>query len=183
MFLIFFPSKADDLSDITQVVQRFYSVNERMLQCRTKDEDEFDEKLIYIPQGLFSKDLFSFYSVICVRNDSNISTWFDIRTGDPGIHVTRDWRDSISNIRIGKPILSSKGNIVRVTYDLEGASFKQWGNFTDLKFVKEEGRWRIDDIEIGGSGVDRNSYTALVELKSLKKYLKDEIAKWKKLKK
>jgi len=180
MCLISAQGKADDLSDIRQVAQKFYSLNERTLQCRTTEEDNFDESLIHIPESLFSKELFSFYRVICERNNSDIFIHFGLRTGDPSVHIQKDWKDSISNIRIEKPVLSSKGNFVRITYDLDSASFKQWGNFTELKFVREESKWRIDDIQIGGTGRDRESYTGLVELKSLKKYIKSEIAKWEK---
>jgi hypothetical protein len=173
---------ADDLGDIGKVVQRFYSTNERTLQCRTKDEDAVDEALIRVPESLFSNEFFSIYRIICLRNDSNIYIPFDIRTGDPQMHVSNDSKVQVSKISIGKPVMNPGKAIVRITYDLDIASFKQWGNFTDLKFVNEAGRWRIDDIQLGGSGADRNSYTGLIEIKSLKKYLKDEIVKSKKAK-
>lgn len=176
-WLTFHPVRADDASDVRQLAQQFFSYDERALQCRTKDEDALDEKLIDIQKSLFSEELIKFYSVVCLRNGNNIYIPFDIRTGDPQMHVSGDSQVFVSKIHIGDPHIISQQGSIRINYDLDIASFKQWGNFTDLTFVKEGNKWRIDDIQLGGSGKERDSYTGLIELKSLKQFLKDEIIK------
>lgn len=176
-FLILFVSNAsaDEAEKIKSVVREFYSQDEKELQCRRKD-GSVDGDLIKIPKRFFSSGFMAHYRPVCLGEVDFVLS-FDIRTADNGIYLYEDSKASFSNLRIGTPSISETGAIVTATYDLDEFSFKEWGNFTKLKMVKDGDNWKVDDIELGGKGKDRESITSLRSIKSLKKYIDENVAK------
>jgi hypothetical protein len=159
--------------EIRSVVKNLYLQNEKELQC-SKMDGSVDESLIKIPLHFFSRNFMSYYRSACL-NERNFSISFDIRTGENGIYTYKDSRASVSNVHIGDPSINGAKATVVVTYDLDQFSFKEWGNFARYRMVKEEGVWKIDDIELGGSGSDRESITSLPSIKSLKAYIAENV--------
>ena len=164
-FVLFAPNaSADESQRIKGVAKDFYSQNEKALQCRRKD-GSVDDNLIKVPKQFFSDGFMEHYQPVCLgRVDFFIS--FDIRTADNGIYLYEDSKASFSNLRIGAPSISGTSALITATYDLEEFSFKDWGNYAKLKMVKQGGNWKIDDIELGGKGEDRESITSLKSIKS-----------------
>lgn len=168
---------ASDSDEIRALVQHLYSENEKFLQCRRQD-GSVDEKLIKIPNRYFSEDFMRRYQPVCLGRSGALIV-FDIRTGDNGIYMYKDSKASLSNVSIGLPDIRGEGAVIRATYDLEDVSFKDWGNFSKFHVIKEKGRWKIDDIELGGKGEDRESMTTLKSIKSLKSYIDERARKLK----
>lgn len=174
-FLKALSANASEEGDIERLVRGFYLQNEKSLQCRNKD-GAVDTGLIKIPQNFFSKNFMMHYRAICLGEVDFVFA-FDIRTADNEIYLYEDSKASFSNLRIGAPSIIGNRATVTVVYDLDKFPFKDWGNFTKLKMVKQGGDWKIDDIELGGEGKDRESITSLLVIKSLKKYIDENIKK------
>lgn len=167
LLLSFSVAHADDNVEIKTLIKNLYGENEKALQCRGND-GAIQPGLIKMPLKYFSKDFIQHYRAFCVGQGF---IGFDIRSGEQGIYLYKDSTATISNLHIGQPNISGMRAVVRATYDLEVASFKDWGNFSKYQMVKEQDRWRIDDIELGGVGEERESITALENIKSMKQYL------------
>lgn len=165
---------AGDLGDIKNLATAFFATNERALQCRNK-EGSVDPRIIDIPKKLFSSDFMRHYEPVCLAK-VDYGFIFDIRTGNPGIYQFDDSQTKFSGLKIAPPIVTAQSATVRATYDLEDASFKEWGNYTLLKLKKEGEHWKIDDIQLGGTGKDRESVTGLESIKSLKDYIDQKLA-------
>lgn len=175
MFLLISSASANEEERIRDTVKHFYSQNEKALQCR-KNDGAVDNDLIRVPRQFFSSDFMAHYQPVCLGEVDFVIS-FDIRTADNGIYLYNDSRASFSNLRIGTPSISGAGAIVTATYDLDEFSFKEWGNFAKLKMIKQGEVWKVDDIELGGKGEDRESITSLKTIKSLKKYIDDNVEK------
>jgi hypothetical protein len=117
-----------------------------------------------------------YYREVCLGKADFIIS-FDIRTADNGIYLYDESKASFSNLHIGNPSISGDRAVVTATYDLDEFSFKEWGNFTRLIMVRQGGSWKVDDIELGGRGQDRESITSLKSIKSLKKYIDESVRK------
>jgi hypothetical protein len=169
-----YAKEADDAA-IKETIQSFYSANEKSLLCYTQ-EGGIDASLIRVPRAFFSQDFMDRYRSVCLGKAGFVLS-FDIRTGDPDIFIVRGYRPVVRKIIIGTPSIDGPRATVKVTYDLERAPFKEWGNFSKYKFVKEDGKWKIDDIQLGGTGQDRESLTAMPSIPSLRQYIDDNIRK------
>jgi len=168
-------ASADEEGKIKEVIRTLYSQDEKSLQCRQKD-GSVDNKLIKVPKKFFSSDFMARYQSLCfAETDFFIS--FDIRTAENNIYLFKDSKASVSNLRIGPPSIRGRRAVVTATYDLDEFSFKDWGNFSKLKMVKQGENWKIDDIELGGKGEDRESITSLRSITSLKKYIDENVKK------
>jgi hypothetical protein len=168
-------ASAGEEEKIKVVVKDFYSQDEKALQCRRKD-GSVDGNLIRVPERFFSSDFMVHYRSICLGEVAFVFS-FDIRTADNSIYLYEDSKASFSDLRVGTPIINGTRAIVMTTYDLDEFSFKDWGNFTKLKMVKQSEGWKVDDIELGGKGEDRESITSLKSIKSLKKYIDENVKK------
>lgn len=167
LLLLLSVAHADDNVEIRTLIKKLYGENEKALQCRGTN-GAIDPGLMKVPMKYFSKDFIRHYRVICVGQ--GLIT-FDIRSAENSIYFYKDSTATISNLRIGQPTISGTSAVVRATYDLEVASFKEWGNFSKYHMVKEQNGWRIDDIELGGVGEERESMTGLENIKSMKQYI------------
>ena len=83
----------------------------------------------------------------------------------------RDFSRKIENLKIGTPKIQGNRAAVRVTYDSRGFE----NNFINYTLIKEAGKWKIDDIAIGGDE-QREIETVFESYPSLKAELKKAIA-------
>lgn len=168
-------TNAAEVDRVRTTIQSLYAANEKSLLCYTQ-EDGIDPKLIKIPERFFSKRFMDHYRPVCLGK-SDFQLGFDIRSGDPNIFILRGYRSVITKLDIGKPLVDGPAASVKVTYDLEGIPFKAWGNFARYKLVREGDAWKIDDVELGGTGAERESMTGLPSIPSLTSYIDANVAK------
>lgn len=133
------------------------------------------------------------YGENCKDPSEHWEMMFDPRTGQNDLSSQHnaitgeyDAQALFSNLMIGAPRISDNHATIRATYDLPVASYSDYGNFSLFTLVKENGQWKIDDIELGGHNLDRynerESMTGLKTYKSLKQYIKKSLVDAKKLK-
>jgi hypothetical protein len=166
-------TSASEEEKVERLIKILYLQSEKALQCRKKDGG-VDGKLIKVSKKFFSSDFMTHYRPVCLSEVDFVIS-FDIRTADNGIYLYKDSKATFSNLRIGTPIIKGAAAAVVATYDLDEFSFKDWGNFTKFTLVKQGGDWKIDDIELGGQEGERESITSLRSIKSLKKYIDENV--------
>lgn len=172
---------ADNKQEIKQLIQSLYRVDVSELLCRDS-EDSQNGKLIVVPERYFSNDFMKYYGEIC-KNTPAYKHWngisFDPRTGQNDVQMAPNNGPPLSdftNLKIGQPRITGNQATIRTIYDLPVATYQEYGNFTIFALIKENGQWKIDDIELGGHDLDkynqRESMTGLRAIKSLKQYIK-----------
>lgn len=164
---------ADDRQDIKQLIQNLYSEDAKALLCSDPNGEQ-NEQLIAVSGRYISSDFMKYFKQVCLNHPS---VWLkDIRTGQAGLFSYDDSKAEFTSLNIEQPRIKGKQARIRTTYDLPVASYKEYGNFTVFKLIKENDQWKIDDIELGGHDYDENNerevMTGLQVIKSLKQYLK-----------
>lgn len=185
IMLISLQAFADDPQEIKQLIHGLYVQNLRGLLCRNADELQ-DKKLIKVPSQYFSNDFMKYYGENCKDQSEHWEMYFDPRTGQNDLSSLHsavsgeyDSQEIFTNLKIGQPKITGNKATIRTTYDLPVATYQEYGNFTLFTMIKENGQWKIDDIELGGHDMDkyneRESMTALKTYKSVKQYIKKSL--------
>ena len=173
-------ARADDLHVIKQLIQKLYKEDAKTLLCTDSSEGR-NEKLIAVPGRYFSLDLMKYYRHICLENPKDsrgYTLWSeDPRTGQAGLFLFTDANANFTNLKIGSPKLAGSQGEIRVIYDFPGFSQKVYGSYTVFTLIKENGQWKIDDIELGGNELDNGPDTRSIQ--SLKQYLRKGLEKLK----
>ena len=175
---------ADDQQVVKGVIQRLYKIDVGELLCRDH-EDSQDRKLIAVSERYLSTDFMKYYGEVC-KNTPAYTYWdgilFDPRTGQNDSQMAPNNgppQADFTNLKIGQPTITGNKATIRTTYDLPVATYQEYGNFTLFTMIKENGQWRIDDIQLGGHDMDkyneRESMTALRTYKSVKQYIKKSL--------
>jgi hypothetical protein len=167
---------ADDQQEVKQVIQSLYKEDAKTLQCHNSDGNQ-NKKLIVVVEQYFTNDFMKVYKPVCVDLASD---WVgDIRTGEPDTFPYPDSKAGFTNLKIGQPKITGNQATIRTTYDFPDATYQEYGNFTVFTMIKENGQWKIDDIELGGYDMDkyneRESMTGLKTYKSVKQYIKKSL--------
>lgn len=165
---------ADDQQDITQMIQNLYREDVKPLLClKSGYRSEQDESLIVVSEKYFSLGLMKYYVQNCTGHNVFIG---DPRTGEPDSYSYADSEAGFTNLKIEQPKIKGYHARIRTTYDLPVASYEQYKNFSLFTLIKENGHWKIDDIELGGYDYDkynkREPMTGLQVIKSLKQFIK-----------
>ncbi|BBP01633.1 hypothetical protein [Sulfuriferula nivalis] len=179
-----FQAFADDQQAVKEVIQRLYRTDVGELLCRDR-EDSQDRKLIVVSERYLSTDFMNYYGEVC-KNTPAYTHWdgiiFDPRTGQNDSQMAPNNgppQADFTNLKIEQPKIAGNKATIRTTYDLPVATYKEYGNFTVFTVIKENGQWKIDDIELGGHDMDkyneRESMTALKTYKSVKQYIKKSL--------
>ena len=169
---------ADDQQDIKQLIQNLYSEDVKPLLClKSGYRSEQDESLIVVSEKYFSLNLIKYYGQNCTGHNVFMG---DPRTGEQESYSYEDSQAGFTNLHIEPPKIKGDHARIRTTYDFPDMNYKDWGNFTLFTLIKENGQWKIDDIELGGHDMDkynkRVSMTGFPVIKSLKKYIKEGLA-------
>ncbi len=175
---------AEDQQTVKEVIQRLYKTDVGKLLCRNH-EDSLDKKLIVVSERYFSTDFMKYYGEAC-KNTPAYAYWdgilFDPRTGQNDGQMAPNNgppQANFTNLKIAQPKISGNQASIRTSYDLPVATYKEYGNFTLFTLIKENGQWKIDDIELGGHDMDkyneRESMTALKTYKSVKQHIKKSL--------
>jgi hypothetical protein len=171
---------ADDQEDVKQLIQNLYREDVKPLMCADPNGDQ-NKQLVSVPEKYFSADFMKYYRPVCV----NLATdghghiiWIgDIRSGEQDSYSYEDSKAGFTNLNIEQPKVKGSHARIRTTYDLPVASYKKFGNFTVFSLIKENGQWKIDDIELGGHDFnkanEREVMTGLQVIKSLKRFIKN----------
>jgi hypothetical protein len=174
-----FQAFADDPQDVRQVIQSLYGEDVDAFFC-WNSEGDIDKKRIVVSERYFSIDFMRYYGQVCMKHPS---IWLDdFRTGQNDSQMAPNNgppQADFTNLKIGQPKINGNQATIRTTYDLPVASYQEYGNFTLFTLIKENGQWKIDDIELGGHDMDkyneRESMTALKTYKSVKQYIKKSL--------
>ena len=177
---------ADDQQEINNLTNNIYSEHLKALLCIKEGEDSsIDKQLIAVSAKYFSIELLKSYQVICFGNESFPT--MDFRTGELGAFSDIDSEAGFTNLHIEQPKIKGTHATIHTTYDLPVAAYEQFKNFTLFTLIKENGQWKIDDIELGCHDTDKDSsreyLTSLPTIKSLKKYIRKGLAEHKAAKK
>lgn len=179
-----FQAFADDRQEVKEVILNLYNTDVAELLCRNRENSQ-DRKLIVVSERYLSNDFMKYYGETC-KNTPAYAHWdgilFDPRTGQNDAQMAPNNgppQADFTNLKIGQPKIKGNHATIRATYDLPVASYQDYGNFTLFTLSKENGQWRIDDIEIGGHDMDkyneRESMTALKCYKSVKQYIQKSL--------
>lgn len=167
VFIIFTSSAAmaGDREEIKKLVLSFYMVDTTTyLFCRSAstgasyNKDQIEMEKAY--QQYFSKKLAALYAAInCDPKIDGLR--YDPRYGD--------WEDAIfeprkiTNLKIQKLSIVATQATVRAIYDYDrpgtyarDITYKDYGNFNNYSLIKDDGVWRIDDMQIGGGKAREN---------------------------
>lgn len=167
------PVMADDQAAVNKLIADFHQRSTNELLCRDSGW-ELSKDIGGHFKEYFSASLSHLYRHIC----TSVSVRFDPRYGDsPFVSNNHDDfienRRQVSHVKVNPPQIKGNRAIVRVTFDHGEGSFARFGNFIRYRLLKENGNWRIDDIEIGGNEIRCD---ALRCFKSLRQELEDLIA-------
>jgi hypothetical protein len=173
------PAYGDDPQDVRQVIQSLYREDVDAFFC-WNSEGDIDKKRIVVSERYFSTDFMRYYGQVCMKHPS---IWLeDFRTGQNDSQMAPNNgppQADFTNLKIGQPKITGNKATIRTTYDLPVATYQEYGNFTLFTMIKENGQWRIDDIQLGGHDMDkyneRESMTALRTYKSVKQYIKKSL--------
>jgi len=168
---------ADDQRDINQLIQNLYTEDAKALLCSDPNGEQ-NEQLIAVSERYISSDFMKYFKQVCLGHPS---VWLkDIRTGQAGLFSYDDSKAEFTNLNVEQPKVKGDHARIRTTYDFPEVNYKDFGNFSMFTLIKENGLWKIDDIELGGHDLDkyneRESRTGLQAIKSLKQYLKRGLA-------
>lgn len=168
---------ADDQQVARQLIQNLYKEDVNTFFCWDSKGD-IDKQRLVVSKRYFSSDFMRYYEPVCTRHSS---IWLDdFRTGQNDIFMNNGPAETaFTNLKIGQPKIVGSQATIHTTYDLPVATYKEYGNFTVFKLVKENAQWKIDDIELGGHDMDkyneRESMTGLHTYKSVKQYIKKSL--------
>lgn len=171
-------AQADDLQDITKLIQNLYNEDVKPLIC-IDSRGEQDVKLVAAAERYFSLDFMKYYQPVCVNLATDVHgdiIWIgDLRTGEQNSFSYSDSKAGFTNLKIGQPKISGNQARIRATYDLPDSTYIDFGNFTVFSLIKENRQWKIDDIELGGHDLDKYNERDLPSIKSLKQYIKKNL--------
>lgn len=166
-------ARADDHQDVKRLIHNLFQEDAKALLCADPNGDT-NKHLIAVPQNYFSLDFMKYYKPVCTNRplDSHGYTlWLeDPRTGQAELFSFADSKADFSNLKIGQPKIIGHQARIRVTYDFPDFSYKAYGNFTFFTLIKENDRWKIDDIQLGGYELANGPNSR--PTKSLKQHIK-----------
>ena len=173
---IAFAKSSSDQKDLIHIVQKLYTEDAKVLLCRDPNGD-LNEKLIAFLRSYFSNDFMKYYIERCFTRNL-IPNW-DIRTNQSNLFSFSDSKADFTNLKIEQPIVSENAARVRARYDLPDFPYKDNGYFAMYSFVKEDGQWKIDDIELGGKEFGEEGYDGygVPFIESMKELIKERLIK------
>lgn len=180
---------SSDEQEIKRLIQQLYGTSLRELLCQNRDQEQ-DKSLIVIPGKYFSMDFMNYYGENCKDERERWIALFDPRTGEndltalySAVSGEYDSQESYSNLKIAKITVHGIHATLLTTYDLPYSPYKYYGNYSLFHLIKENGEWKIDDIELGGHDYSEYAERPYENYKSVKQYIKESLKKAKQPKK